>query len=49
MTDVMCDFLVFVDCNHAVIINEKKKNEIEVNHFQFLQDAAYTDDLARSL
>ena len=46
MTDVMCDFLVFVDCNHAVIINEKRKNKIEINHLQFLQDVMYTDDLA---
>ena len=48
MMSVLCDLLVFADHNHAVIINEKKKNEIEVNHFQFLQDAAYTDDFARS-
>ena len=49
MTDILCDFLVFADCNHAVIINEKRKDEIRINHFQFLQDAVYTDDFAESL
>ena len=43
---IMCDFLVFADCNHAVIINEKRKDEIRINHFQFLQDVMYADDLA---
>ena len=45
MTDVMCDLLIFADHNHAVIINEKRKDEIEINHFQFLQDVMYADDL----
>ena len=49
MAGIMCDLLAFADCNHAVIINEKGKGEIRVNHPQFLQDATYTDDLAGSL
>ena len=46
MMGVMCDLLIFADRNHAVIINEKRKDEIEINHSQFLQDVMYTDDLA---
>ena len=46
MMSIMCDLLVFADCNCAVVINEKRKDEIRVNHLQFLQDAVYTDDLA---
>ena len=46
MTDITCDLLVFADRNHAVIINEKKKDEIRIDHLQFLQDAVYADDLA---
>ena len=46
MMSVTCDLLVFTDCNHIIIINEKKEDEIEINHFQFLQDVMYTDDLA---
>ena len=49
MMSVSCDLLAFADCNRAVIINEKRKDEIRIDHFQFLQDAAYTDDFARSL
>ena len=46
ITDVTYDFLIFADHNHTVIINEKRKDKIRVNHFQFLQDVTYTDDLA---
>ena len=46
MMSVMCDFLVFADHNHTIIINEKRKDKIKINHFQFLQDVVYTDDLA---
>ena len=46
MTGVPCDLLAFADCNRAIIINEKRKDEIRVDHLQFLQDAMYTDDLA---
>ena len=45
MTSISCDLLVFAYHNHAVIINEKKKDKIRVNHLQFLQDAVYADDL----
>ena len=45
MTGIMCDLLVFADCNCAVIINEKRKDEIEIDHLQFLQDVVYADDL----
>ena len=48
MTDIMCDLLVFADHNHTVIINEKRKDEIEIDHLQFLQDAVYADDLVWS-
>ena len=48
MTDITCDLLVFADHNHAVIINEKRKNEIRIDHLQFLQDAVYTDDFVKS-
>ena len=46
MMGVTCDLLIFANCNHIIIINEKKKDEIRINHFQFLQDIIYTDDLA---
>ena len=46
MTDITCDLLIFADHNHAIVINEKRKDEIRIDHPQFLQDAAYTDDLA---
>ena len=49
MVGVMCDLLAFADCNHAIIINEKGKDEIRIDHPQFLQDAAYTDDFVGSL
>ena len=49
MVGVTCDLLVFADCNCAVIINEKGKDEIGIDHFQFLQDVMYTDDFAESL
>ncbi len=45
MTDVLCDLLIFADHNHVIIINKKKKDEIKINHSQFLQDIMYTDDL----
>ena len=45
MMGVTCDFLVFADRNHVIIINEKGKDKIRINHFQFLQDAVYADDL----
>ena len=45
MMSIMCDLLVFADCNCAVIINEKRKDKIEIDHSQFLQDTAYADDL----
>ena len=48
MMSVSCDLLVFADYNHIIIINEKKKDEIEINYSQFLQDIMYTDNLAQS-
>ena len=45
MTDITCDLFVFADHNHIIIINEKRKDEIRVNHSQFLQDVVYADDL----
>ena len=46
MAGITCDLLAFADRNRAVIINEKGKDKIRVDHPQFLQDAAYADDLA---
>ena len=46
MMSVLCDLLVFADHNHAVIINEKRKDKIKIDHFQFLQYVTYADDLA---
>ena len=46
MMGVTCDLLTFADRNHTIIINEKRKDEIRVNHPQFLQDVTYADDLA---
>ena len=46
MTGVTCDLLIFADRNHTIIINEKGKDEIRINHLQFLQDVTYADDLA---
>ena len=48
MAGVTCDLLAFADRNRAIIINEKGKDKIEINHFQFLQDVTYADDLAWS-
>jgi len=49
MMIITCDLLVFADHNHIIVINEKRKDEIEIDHSQFLQDVTYTDDFAESL
>ena len=49
MTGITCDLLIFADRNRAIVINEKEKDEIRIDHFQFLQDVTYTDDLAWDL